>query len=115
MDNEKQRTVILVDLKSIDTRVKRMLDAYEEFKKACNEIAPCFQSGNIEFVIRQAKDAEKVKSSAAQSLERMMDLRVRKILEQLENEEKRIIPNKKHIRNLYMGLHAVALLKLKAI
>lgn len=33
MDNEKQRTVILVDLKSIDTRVKRMLDAYEELKK----------------------------------------------------------------------------------
>lgn len=115
MDNEKQRTVISVDLKSMDARVKRMLDAYEEFKKACDEIAPCFQSGNIEFVIRQAKDAEKVKSSAAQSLERMIDLRVRKILEQLEYEEKRIIPNKKHIRGLYMGLHAVALLKLKAM
>lgn len=45
----------------------------------------------------------------------MIDLRVRKILEQLEYEEKRIIPNKKHIRGLYMGLHAVALLKLKAM
>lgn len=51
----------------------------KSLKKACDEIAPCFQSGNIEFVIRQAKDAEKVKSSAAQSLERMMDLKLRSI------------------------------------
>lgn len=59
---------------------------------------------------------EKEKNSAEQqSLERMIDLRVRKILEQLECEEKRIIPDKKHIRDLYMGLHAVALLKSKAM
>lgn len=72
--DKKQRTVISVDLESMDDRVKRMLDAYEKFKKACDEIAPYFQSGDIEFVVRQANDAEKVKSSAAQSLERISSL-----------------------------------------
>lgn len=53
VEKEKLRTVITVDLKSVDTKVRRMLKAYEEFKKACNEITPGFYDGNIEIIIKK--------------------------------------------------------------
>lgn len=54
---------------------------------------------------------EKEKSSAAQSLEQMIDFRIRKILVLLEAEEKKIIPDKKYMKSLYIGLNAAVILK----
>ena len=53
VEKEKLRTVVSVDLKSVDAKVKRMLSAYEEFKKACNDIEPGFCDGNIEIIIKK--------------------------------------------------------------
>lgn len=54
---------------------------------------------------------EKEKSSAAQSLEQMIDFRIRKILVLLEAEEKKIIPDRKYMKSLYIGLNAAMILK----
>ncbi len=54
---------------------------------------------------------EKEKSSAAQSLEQMIDFRIRKILVLLEAEEKKIIPDRKYMKSLYIGLNAAVILK----
>lgn len=55
---------------------------------------------------------EKEKSSAAQSLEQMIDSRIRKILVLLEAEEKKIIPDRKYMKSLYIGLNAAVILKI---
>lgn len=60
---------------------------------------------------RGVRGVEKEKSSAAQSLEQMIDFRIRKILVLLEAEEKKIIPDRKYMKSLYIGLNAAVILK----
>ena len=57
------------------------------------------------------REVEKEKSSAAQSLEQMIDFRIRKIFVLLEAEEKKIIPDRKYMKSLYIGLNAAVILK----
>lgn len=57
------------------------------------------------------RGVEKEKSSAKQSLEQMIDFRIKKILVLLEAEEKKIIPDRKYMKSLYIGLNAAVILK----
>nr|DAE91069.1 MAG TPA: hypothetical protein [Caudoviricetes sp.] len=41
----------------------------------------------------------------------MIDFRIRKILVLLEAEEKKIIPDRKYMKSLYIGLNAAVILK----
>lgn len=48
------RTIITVDLASLDTNVSEMLKAYEVFKEKANKLAPGFADGNISICIKNS-------------------------------------------------------------
>lgn len=47
------RTLITVDLASLDKNVREMLKAYEVFKEKANKLAPGFADGNISICIKK--------------------------------------------------------------